>query len=189
MRKILIIILIAGLFTACDEKEVRLYPTIEVSADRVINQEGEFEAFTVYSAQEINDLINDISSEYDGEIEDVSVEKAWLVVTPLANNTANSVTMDALIWSDNQSVYYLIEDYEFTIPSNTRKYMLPNYLKKEGVLELQNQLDAIIVDKTKVDDIEISFKGEPSPANSVIHLELKLFVEGSVVVKQIVEML
>ncbi len=188
MKKILIIIIITGLFTACDDKEVRLYPTIEVSADRVVNQQGAFDAYTVYSAQEINNLINDINSEYDGEIEDVTVEKAWLVVTPLANNTAESVTIDVEIWSDNES-FYILEDYEVIIPSITKKYMLPNYLKKAGVEELQNQLDAIIVYKTKVDDIEISFEGEPTPANSAIHLELQLFVEGSVVVKQLVEML
>ncbi len=189
MRKLSIVLFFAVLFAACDEKDIRLYPSFEESAVVNVDSTGDFEEYTTIYASEINDAVNDLELEEDGEIESVAIEGVWVVVTPLAGNTAEKATLNVDIAAGESVTKSLLKNYVIEIPSKETTYYLPDDLDKNGVAVLKARLNSIVVDGVLTDDVDLTLYGAPTPAESTIKLKIEVFVKGSVVFVQTVEML
>ncbi|MCW3788818.1 hypothetical protein [Plebeiibacterium sediminum] len=189
MRKFSIVLLLAVLFTACEEKDIKLYPSFEESTIVNVNTTGEFEEYTTIYASQINDAVNDLELEEDGEIESVAVEGIWMVVKPLSGNTATSATVNVTIKAGDQDYKPLLKNYVVDIPSVETTYYFPEYLDKNGIALLKARLNNIVVDGILTDDIDLKVSGNTTPENSTVKLEIEIFVKGSVVFVQTVELI
>jgi len=189
MRKIGIVLFIAVLLTACGEKDIRLYPTFEESTIVNVNSSGEFEEYGTIYASEINNAVNDLELEEDGEIESVAIEGLWVVVTPLNGNTAESVTLNVDIKEGESVTKAILKNYKIAVPTTETTYYLPDDLDKNGVAVLKARLNSIVVDGVLTDNVDLALTGEPTPENSTIKLQIEIFVKGSVVFVQTIEML
>ncbi len=189
MKKAGIILFIAVLFTACDEKDIRLYPSFEESTIVNVNSIGEFDESTIIYASQINDAVNDLDLEEDGEIERVAIEGVWVVVTPLDGNTAESVMLNVDIASGSSITKPLLKNYKIDVPSKETVYYLPDDLDSDGVVVLKSRLNSIVVDGELTNDVDLFLYGSPSPEYSTIKLQIEVFVKGCVVFVQTVDML
>ncbi|WP_430932544.1 hypothetical protein [Saccharicrinis sp. 156] len=186
MKKLAIIICGVLLLNACEEKDIRLYPSFEESSVFTINEQGYFEEEESISYFNILDAISDLEIE-DGEIEDVTTEGIWIVITKLSGNTAESVTVDLSVGTENSGSQNLLKNLTIPIPDETTEIFLSSDLIKAGVNLLNSLFYNVIVGGSSVDDIEFELSGTTNPANSTVNIMLEVFVKEGVVVKQTIE--
>lgn len=183
MKRLLFFISVILLITSCDEKNINLYPSFKQSAKVFINNQGAVNENCFISSSEINKAIDDLDLDESGAIKSVNVEGIWIVVEKLSENTAQSVNLSISIRDWYEGEKYIIEDYPLDIPNTKTEIYLPTYLKRYGVDEVKNQLSSLIIDGA-LKDIQFNVVGMPFPNESVVHVELEIFVKGSVVFSQ-----
>ncbi|WP_282039547.1 hypothetical protein [Saccharicrinis aurantiacus] len=182
MKKLVNLFIISILLIACDEKEIKLYPTIEHDATIIVADNGNFEKQAIIYASTINESIQDLEFE-DAGIEDVYIEGVWINVKTLGMNEADTIALDLTIKENNQ-LKYLLDNYELVIPDDEEEIFLPDYLQKEGVDALHNLLKDIVVSGAADTDIEFLAMGQASPEDSYINVELEILIKGTVVFSQ-----
>jgi len=187
MKKIAIIICSVLLFISCEEKDVRLYPSIINKAKVIVNQQGAFDKSAQISTSEISNSISDVELDASGVIEDITTENVSLKVKRLSGNKAESVKLDLSIEVNESGDKYILDDFVFTIPENEAEYNISKSLKSEGVRELTKQLFNVVVNKNTDTDIEFSFEGTPTPENSNINVEIEIKLQNGLVFKQTID--
>ena len=105
MKKIIAFIGVALLLSACGEKDLKFYPTFEESITIPVDTEVESEFKGTILASDINNAIDDVLDQSDGEIESVNIEALWFVVDPLVNNEVQKATFDVFIKSWTSGEY------------------------------------------------------------------------------------
>ncbi|TLX77037.1 hypothetical protein E9993_04970 [Labilibacter sediminis] len=187
MKKIFLFIAAVLVVASCKQKELNLYPSFEESASMTIDETGSFEEEGAISASDIHKAIDELDLDEDGSITDVSVEGIWIVIEQLQGNTAQSFNLDIVIddWMGGEK--YILDDFEVNIPPQKSTINFPKKLKKEGVLELNRQLiDIILMGGSR--SISFTAEGDAIPEGSMIKVRLELYVKGSVVFTQIVDL-
>lgn len=187
MKKVLVVLFAVLVFTACEKKDIRLYPTIEESLEFTIDGQDNFSESEYLSSSVIMNAVNDLDFDEAGEIEDVTIEGVWIVVTTLSKNTAESVTMDLSIEVDGMKSL-LLEGYNFTIPADTETFYISADLIKAGVLALNTEMKNIIIDGITSGNVKFSIEGTTMPADSDINLDIEVFIKQGLVIKETVEM-
>ncbi|WP_143525064.1 hypothetical protein [Labilibacter marinus] len=188
MKKIIIALLAVVVFTACEEKDIRLYPTIEESLEYTIDGQGDFSESEYLKSSEILSAVNDLDFGEDGQIEDVTIEGIWIVVKKLPKNTAESVTMDLSIEIAGVEKE-LLNNYMFQVPAEEKTFYISGDLIKAGVVALSNEMRSIIIDKMVSGDVEFNIEGTTMPADSKINMEVEVFVKQGLVIKETVKMI
>lgn len=182
MKKLVSLFIISILLIACDEKEIKVYPTIEHNATIIVADNGDFEKQAVIYASTINEGIQDLDFD-DAAIEDIYIEGVWIKVKTLSMNEADKIALDLTVKENNQ-LKYLLDNYELVIPDVEEEIFLPDYLQKEGVDALHNILNNIVVNGAADTDIEFMAMGQASPEDSYINVELEILIKGTVVFSQ-----
>ncbi len=184
MRKIVLMMgLMIGL-VSCEEKEISLYPNFKESVKFNINTEG-FEKNVVINSSQINDAVKDVVDD-DGSVEKVILEGIWFEVSPKTGNTATDMVVDFYIKSSNSDIYLpVLEDYNFAIKQGKVNFI--KYLQKTGVDELKKQLNAIAKEET-MENIGFKASGTVTPAGSKVDVDIEVFINASVVYKNVVGM-
>jgi len=183
MKRILFLMSAILFITACDEKDVNLYPSFNESIKVLIKEQGSINESGLMSSSDINKEIDNLDLDESGTIKSVNVEGIWIVVEELGDNTAQSLSLSIGIRDWNGGMEYIVESYTLVIPTTKTTINLPEYLKTDGVNELKDQLSSVIVDGV-LKDIQFDVEGIASPSGSVIHIELEIVVKGAVVFSQ-----
>lgn len=178
MRKLIFIAALIIGMSACEEKEINLYPSIEESA--IVNiSTGDFEeSATIYSSA-ITDAVNEAVD--GGDVERVVIEGIWFELTPKSNNTAQSMTVNLRIKKWGSEEYEAILD-DFTFDIKDGKVNFINELKADGILVLKEQINAMALG-TASGDIKFEIEGDVTPEGSEVNVDLEVFVSGTVVYK------
>jgi len=180
MKKILFILALI-LVMGCDEKEIKLYPSIEEGAEFSITT-ASFEKLVTIPLYQISEAINDVVEE--GEIEKVSLEAIWMEIDPQAGNTATSVSLDLSIKSWSTHTFIKVVD-DMVIPINNKpaKITLVQGLQMVGIDELKEQLNAI-ASGSGMDDLIFEAEGDVTPEGGLIDVNVKVFVRATIVYSQ-----
>jgi hypothetical protein len=187
--KILVFAALMVVALGCDEKEMKLYPTIEESTIVTVEEKGYFEKDAILKVTDIKQAIADLELEEDGQIESISIEGVWFVVTPLANNTAQKVSLDLLIAGWGGGEMQLLDDLELPVPTKETTIHLHQALKRAGVVELRKQMNAVVTNGVIGGDIKMKLEGTPFPEESMLHLQIEVVVRGTIVFTQTVTMI
>jgi len=179
MRNSLMIFFIALCVIACEEKEISLYPSIEESVSIDIKTSS-FEESATINGFDINESVNDVV-EGDGKIERIIIEGIWFELTPKSTNTAKSIVLnfDIKSWA-NDSYLSILKNYQFDIKPG--KVVFIKELQIDGANELRRQINAI-VKGVSGGDMKFEVEGEVSPVQSVVDVELEVFISGTVIYK------
>lgn len=184
MKKLILIPLILLLLNACDEKEVRLYPSFQNSVVYTLDSQGSFDLEESISSVEILDAVNDLDLDESDMIEDITTEGIWIVIKKLDGNVAESAQMDVSIGVDGISMGLLLDDYKFNIPADTETFYVSSSLIKLGVKALSSQFRDIIINRISDGDVDIRIEGFTVPSGSKLNIEIEIFVKQGLVIKQ-----
>ncbi len=187
MKKVTIVLFCALLLIACEEKEIKLYPSIKNTATLLIDQQGNFEKNAIISSTEIRNSIDDVDFDESGAIENITTENITLIVKRLSGNTAESAKLDLTIEVNNEGAKNILDDFVFTIHANETQIDISKSLKAEGVKELTDQLKNIIIGSNSSNDIEFKVVGSSTPVDSKVNIELQVIVQNGLVIKQTID--
>ncbi|MCU4175990.1 hypothetical protein [Carboxylicivirga sp. N1Y90] len=177
MRKLLFIAALVIGMSACEEKEINLYPSIEESA-KVDITTGDFEESAIIYSSAISNAVDE-AVDGDGDIERVVIEGIWFELTPKSKNTAQSMTVNLSIKKWGTEEYEAILD-DFTFDIKEGKVNFIKELKAAGILVLKEQINALALG-TASNDIKFEIEGDVTPEGSEVNVELEVFVSGTVV--------
>lgn len=115
MKKIIIIIIVALTFTACEDKIIDLVIKINETFDFSADNNGSFtETYTATRSEIVEDFDYDVSG-----IEDVNISFVELLVEPAAGNQATRIRISGTFSDNTTSPVFIFQDFELNIDDFT----------------------------------------------------------------------
>lgn len=176
---------VAMMLASCEEKDIKLYPTMDYTTTAFVHGQGSYSEEPNISVSDLRQAINDL--EGDGEVTDLMIEGIYLKITrngsagyPNTTATSGSGYLSITSWEGQETA--IVNNLQIDLTKETQEINLRDYLNKAGVQILKNM--AYAVAKDSVPDgknfISISLSGAPSPSTGYVNAKIEVVVKIAV---------
>jgi hypothetical protein len=179
----------AIMFSSCEKKTMKLYPTLEGSASFTATNVGQFASEVTITRAQIEANLADLDIPDEGTIEGVSIEAISLVIAPKADNQAVSVKVSGSIAElSTSNPKSFVAAFPLNVPSASTEFKVPaGYLQAPGLTEITGQLDKIIRTgelPASFTGLKLSVQGASMPLDKKLSLDITVKVKVTVVYSQ-----
>ncbi|MEN9444587.1 MAG: hypothetical protein RIS47_1477 [Bacteroidota bacterium] len=174
-------------FGSCEDKMVKLYPTMDGKKEFVISNVGSFSNEVIISRADIEASLKDLDIPAEGEVLSVSVETVQLKVAPKADNACTAVMVSGTIQEIGVATKKeFVKNFQLPVPTEPMTIKLGG-LVEAGVAEFTSQLDRIIRTKTLPADftgLKCVVSGTSFPVDKKLSFDMELIVKITIEYQQ-----
>ncbi len=175
MKNLVITVLTALVFVACEQKETVIAPTFKESVEFSVDQ-TDFVVEDAIPAENIKNVAEKV--EYTGT---VNLNDIWIEVKAGKENKANIAVINITVNDNGNEIQLLNEDIIVSLEDEVSVVPLISVLSAAGQAELINKINDI-VSGTDDSNIELTLKGESfysTGTSGDIDVDMEMFIRYS----------
>ncbi|MFW5760691.1 MAG: hypothetical protein ACOCXH_06925 [Cyclobacteriaceae bacterium] len=184
MKKIIIIIIVALTFTACEDKIIDLVIKINETFDFSADNNGSFtETYTATRSEIVEDFDYDVSG-----IEDVNISFVELLVEPAAGNQATRIRISGTFSDNTTSPVFIFQDFELNIDDFTGTAKPISGYQSAGINALAEKLRNYINETDnssftlQITGVAIDAAG--NPVSEAMNFEVSITLDAEVIFEE-----
>lgn len=177
MRKVTISVIVLAVLAlaACQSRDFFLFPTFPNHCHFEIDQTtSDIYEVEVLTFEDFTDSVGDLQT--DALVESIDLEGFYLNFEIFDNNMADSAIMDAYIQDLDGNNLAVFTDFFVDISEidESVNYPLYEYLKDDGVVELDNLITALVDDPDAYEHVVVILIGNSYPDGVQVRMDVDL---------------